>query len=310
LPRKSRRLWRLSAAAFAGVCLAQTPTPCDVAGSVFGKDLLATTLLVQEASGYKRIVDLTRDTRIVKLPVNGESSGTPVAMSFDDIHAGDLVCITQKDATVSEVRVVPRLEVEQAQREFAAQWIAHSVYGNVTSIDLKSQRLNVADVSLALAGGCVFRMFPADAAQLADAVTIRAEDIKPGDLVYARGTNPGEATLVMKGGVRAILGTLVDVRVSEGGVRIADLASGAEMFVTIPPTHLYRTAATGAFSTVTIAGNVNLAPIGFADLQKGDIVMIVGRVSGTDVKGLALVSRFGSFSMSPESDNELSWFLK
>jgi hypothetical protein len=76
---------------------------------------------------------------------------------------------------------------------------------------------------------------------------------------------------------------------------------------------LYRTTEnlTHPMRVETQAG-VLLTPVGFADLQVGDAVLIVGSVpaDGREGHGLVAVTRFGTFGVTPQDpQGRLAWLL-
>jgi hypothetical protein len=122
------------------------------------------------------------------------------------------------------------------------------------------------------------------------------------------------ASTVVKGGVRGIIGTFLETNPLESSVKIREAGTGKNFTVQIPSGSLYRT--TNQLNSpyrVQGPGGVMLDRLGFADLQPGDTVLIVGKVNydtgqGT---GLALITRFGYFGTAPNGDKQqLAWFFR
>ena len=154
------------------------------------------------------------------------------------------------------------------------------------------------------------------ALRISDATPIAFKDLQQGDTVYVNGKGgPGDpnlqATLVVKGGMRGILGTLLEV--GNSSVSIQEFGTGRTLDISVPSSMTYRTT-----RELTNAGGgprldeSRLAMIQFSDLQPGDTVMVLGVTDFNTNKGtgLGLISQFGHFGSLPnDSGNELSWFL-
>jgi hypothetical protein len=157
-----------------------------------------------------------------------------------------------------------------------------------------------------------------DAKRITDAAPFQFEDLKVGETVYVRGSRKDagrkfEASLVLKGGYRGILGALVEVRALDSALLIQEFGTGRSLRLKVTSGELYRTTEklTNPTRLETESGVV-LVPIEFADLQVGDAVLIVGKTSGdgTEGDGLVAVTRFGTFGVLPQDpDNRISWLL-
>ena len=63
---------------------------------------------------------------------------------------------------------------------------------------------------------------------------------------------------------------------------------------------------------VQTASGVVLAPVGLADIQPGDAILVIGKMTGetSEGSGLAAVTKFGTFGVLPQDpQNRLSWFI-
>jgi hypothetical protein len=254
---------------------------------------------------------------------------SPIALY--QIQSGDLVCaVTSGDgSTVSHLSVVARADVERAQQEFIAQWQKDSVFGRILSIDSADLKMTVSPttvtgasqpVTVTLAANTRYRSFQQNASQISEGKSISPNDLRVGDAIYVHGRRvPGDpmllATVVIRGGVRGIIGAFLEGHALDVSIKIHEYGTGNDLTLKIPSSAvLYRTT-NQLNSPHTFLGpeGVALTPIGLADLQSGDIVLIVGTVDGTSHEGtgLALITRFGSFATVPKGDtNQLSWFLK
>jgi hypothetical protein len=58
---------------------------------------------------------------------------------------------------------------------------------------------------------------------------------------------------------------------------------------------------------------VLLAPVGFADIQAGDAVLVIGRTNDqtSEGEGLVVVTKFGTFGAVPhDPQDRVAWFLR
>jgi hypothetical protein len=300
---------------------------CAITGAVFGVDLLGKSLLVKDPTGDIRTVQLTSATRLQRLGLTAMSAEKASTIALDQVQSGDLVCaVTSGDgSTISQLSVVARSDVDRAQHEFVAQWQKDSVLGRILSLDLANLKMTVLSgasqpVTVTLVRDAQYRSFPQNATQISDGKSIGLNDLRAGDQVYVHGRRISgdpmlQATLVMRGGVRGIIGAFLEGDALNVSIKIHEYGTGNDLTLQIPSTAvLYRT--TNQLNSphrVPGPDGVALTPIGLADLQGGDVVLILGRVDETSRKGtgLALITRFGSFAAVPKGDtSQLSWFLK
>jgi hypothetical protein len=304
---------------------------CNAGGAVFGVDLVADGLLFKDPFGYIGDVDVPKGTPIFRLVIKaGETSGNPQPITKRDIHIGDLVCIEKaRDSKIAtRVTVVARTDIEQAQREFVAEWQTNTVFGTIMTIDAAGKKMTIAPVApvgsiqpviVDLSGDVQYRMFPDTALQVTDATTISLSDFQLGQYVFVRGKkSTGDSLLsastVVKGGMRAIIATYLDSNPLQMTVKVREVGSGKNLDVRIPSGKLYRTT-NQLNSPYRVQGpnGLMLDQLGFADLQPGDIVLIIGKADYNTGQGtgLALITRFGYFGTAPNGDKQqLAWFLK
>jgi hypothetical protein len=293
-------------------------------GVVFDVDLGRRALMLKDKTGFITTIDLPAQVTIHKMAVGGASPGR---IGLGDIHQRDLVCVEGNAAakTFNKVSVVTRMDAQRAQRDVALQWQASSVFGKILTIDAAAHKMVVgpmiaqnppAPTQINLSPDVQYRAYPMTALRIGDATPIALEDLQQGDTVYVRGKGaPGDpnlhATLVVKGGMRGILGTLLEV--GNSSVRIQEFGTGRTLDISIPSSMTYRTTRelTNAGGTPRLDES-RLASIQFSDLQPGDTVMVIGVTDFNTNKGtgLGLISQFGHFGSLPNaSGNELSWFL-
>jgi hypothetical protein len=250
-----------------------------------------------------------------------------VRITFADIHQNDLVCIEGDpgDKSFTRISVVARSDSQRAQREVALRWQSSSVFGTILFIDRENHKLVISPqitqnppppTQISLSPDVQYRSYPPTALRIGDATSIAFKDLQQGETVYVRGKggdgDPNlHATLVLKGGMRAIIGTLLEV--SGSNVRLQEIGSGRDLSIAIPSTMAYRTTRELTKSGGTIRFDESkLAAVQFSDLQPGDTVLVLGSTdyntnTGT---GLGIISQFGHFGSVPtDTGHQLSWFL-
>jgi hypothetical protein len=314
-----------------GCCLhtpisAQERSGCAIVGMVFDINLQRRSLMLKDKTGFIGKVDVPTQVEVSKLGV-GDAASRPARITFADIHQNDLVCIEGDpgDKFFKRISVVARSDSQRAQREVALRWQSSSVFGSILLIDRETRRMVVSaqimqnpppPTQISLPPEVQYRSYPPTALRIADATAIAFEDLQQGDTVYVRGKggygDPNlQASVVLKGGVRGILGTLLEV--SGSNVRLQEFGTGRDLSIAIPSTMAYRTTRelTTAGGTIRFDES-KLAAVQFSDLQPGDTVLVLGSTNydtntGT---GLGIISQFGHFGSVPtDTGHQLSWFL-
>ena len=308
---------------FTGLASADETGNCKTAGTIFTIDPLGGTLIIKDATGYLKNVPVAAGTSISKLPVTAGGSTTPIRSG--DLNSGDLVCVD--GSTPPKLSVVSRQDVHRAQADFISGWQRNSLYGNISTIDVAGRSLTVkplppstgdSPVRISLPSSVQLRTAPENARRISEAVSFRLEDLKPGEPVYVRGARSGNgseiaASLILKGGYRGILGSLIEVQVLASVLRIHEYGTGRTLNMKMTPNQVYRTTEniTHPMRVETKSG-VLLAPVGLADLQPGDAILVIGKTAGegSEGEGLAAVMKFGTFGVLPQDpQNNVSWFI-
>jgi hypothetical protein len=306
---------------------ADHPT-CTTGGATFGVDLFGNSVLVKDPNDHILSLKLTPTTKLLQIHVSGMSGGEKTsAIQLGEIQSGDLVCALTEGGVISQLSVVTRADVEQAQREFVARWQKDSVFGRIMSLDVPGRKMAVAPtiasetpgpVAVNFTGNTQFRNFAKDATRISEAQTISLSDLKSGDTVYVHGMrtadNPAlQATVVIRGGFRGVIGSFLDARPMNGTVIIHEYGSSKELTMKISSADLYRTSSQ-LNSPYQLLGpeGPKLAKVGISDLKAGDIVLILGAADegAREGTGVVLITRFGSFAAVPEANDQVSWFLK
>jgi hypothetical protein len=144
-------------------------------------------------------------------------------------------------------------------------------------------------------------------------------DLQVGDQIFVRGTrdvaDPAiTAALVLKGGYRAILGTLIDVQPLTSMIKVKEYGTGRKLSISLPGGEVFRTTESITQATrVDPGAGIMLAPAGYADLEKGDAIVVVGRINDqtSEGEGLAVITKFGTFGVVPRSaDDRIVWFIR
>ena len=305
---------------------AQERSGCAVVGIVFDIDLQRRSLMLKDKTGFIGKVYVPAQVEVSKLGVR-DGASRPGRITLADIHQNDLVCIEGNpgDKSFTRISVVARSDSQRAQREVALRWQSSSVFGSILLIDRGTRKMVISPqitqnppppTQITLPPDVQYRSYPSTALRIGDATAIAFEDLQQGDTVYVRGKggdgDPNlQAALVLKGGMRGILGTLLEV--SGSNVRLQEFGTGRDLSIAIPSTMAYRTTRelTKAGGTIRFDES-KLAAVQFSDLQPGDTVLVLGSTNyntntGT---GLGIISQFGHFGSVPtDTGNQLSWFL-
>lgn len=305
---------------------AQERSGCAVVGIVFDLDLQRRSLMLKDKTGFIAKIDVPAQVEIAKLGV-GDAASRPGPIALSDVHQNDLVCIEGNpgDNSFNRISVVTRSDSQRAQRSVALQWQSSSVFGQILFLDRESHTMVVnpqipqdppPPTRILLSQDVEYRSYPITALRIADATPIAFEDLQLGDAVYVRGKGaPGDpnlqATLVVKGGMRGILGTLREV--SGSNVRVQEFGTGRDLLIAIPSSMAFRTTRELTRSGgTTRLDESKLAAIQFSDLKPGDTVLVLGSTdfNTNNGKGLGIISQFGHFGSVPgDTGNQLSWFL-
>ena len=312
---------------FASLSLAMQPSEtCKTVGAIFSIDPLGEMLLLKNSRGYFENVTLPRSVAIARLPVSGEGGIARIRPA--DLNAGDLVCVHGGGEGSVQLSVVPRADVHRAQAAFIAEWHRNSMFGSLKSIDVAGRKLVVAPLAPSTVGdtpiqvsvpeSVLLRAALPDARRMGESTTFRLEDLRPGEPVYVRGNRSADgshisASVVLKGGYRAILGALIEVKVADSVLRISEFGTGRMLSMKMTPGQVYRTTEnlTDPMKVRAATGAV-LTPVGLADLQTGDAILIVGSSADGTTEGVGLfaVTRFGTFGVLPQdSGNRITWLI-
>ena len=303
----------------------ESSATCKVFGLIFGADPVGGTLLLKDEGGYLKTVRLPAGTVISKLPVTPGGQITKIGPT--DLNTGDLLCAQGGDeGAAPQLSVVTRADLHRAQSDFLVRWQRESLYGKLSSIDVRGRTLVMmplppwmgdTPIRVSLPASVRLRAALPGARHISESTSFALEDLQPGETVYVRGTrsdNGSEmaASLVLKGGYRGILGTLVEVQILSSTLRVREFGSDEILSIKMTPGETYRTTENLKNPMrVETASGVVLAPVGLADLQTGDAILVIGKTTSTTAgEGLVAVTKFGTFGVAPEDPNKrVSWLL-
>lgn len=312
---------------FAGLASAEETSPrCKVFGLIFSIDPFGETLLLKDAGGYLKSVKLPSGAIISKLPVTSGDTITQIRRT--DLNTGDLACVHGGEGNAPlQLSVVRRTDLHQAQADFLVGWQRNSLYGVLTSIDVSGRAFVVKPlapsnsdmpVRISVPESARLRAALPDARSIQESASFRLEDVKPGEPVYVRGSRSGNgsdmtASLVLRGGYRGILGTLIEVQTLSSLIRIREFGTDKTLTIKMALGAVYRTTEniTDPMRVETASGVV-LAPVGLADIQPGDAILIIGKTAEGTSKGdgLAAVTKFGTFGVVPKDpQGRISWLI-
>jgi hypothetical protein len=313
--------------ALASLSLGAEPSgSCKTVGAIFSIDPFGEMLLLKNSRGYFENVTLPPNVAIAGLPVTPAGSITRIRPA--DLNAGDLVCVHGGGNGPVQLSVASRADVHRAQAAFIAEWYRNSVFGMVKSADVAGRKLVVAPlapstvddtpVQVSVPESVLLRAALPDARRMGESTTFHLEDLRPGEPVYVRGVRSADrshiaASVILKGGYRAILGALIEVKVADSVLRINEFGTGRMLSMKMTPGQVYRTTEnlTDPMKVRAATGAV-LTPVGLADLQTGDAILIVGTSADGKSEGVGLfaVTRFGTFGVLPQdSGDRISWLI-
>ena len=291
--------------------------PCDITGEVFGVDVIADTILVKSSDGYIQGAGFNKATVVRNL--------SPLSrISAADITSGDLVCVRIPSAAVAagEIDVMPRIEVEKVQRSYLRRWVEGVAFGKVLTVDNDAAAFTMEPgaVRVQVSPQTAFRTFLAQGEIPAPA---KLASLQAGDQVYVRGRRMTdgqlEGSLVLTGGYREIAATILSIDALSETINVRTLGDGARFTVHVAATDVFQTLGPAWKSGPSPAIDTDFrvpgrfAPIGFADLQPGDSLLIVGHAgrSPSEISATGVLARFGYFRPSDtQASSAPAWFFQ
>jgi hypothetical protein len=289
---------------------------CRIAGQVFFANGVNRTITLKTDSGDLVDFNYDGDTSFLHPGTEPQRDVGGNRMLPQELKTGDRLCVgTSAPLTVT---VTPRREIQAEQKKELAEWQADSLYGIVSEIDRKAQRITL-EVStgdtktthvVEVGPNAAYWVFPPNSINLSDAVTGSLEAVALGDALYVRGTKSGasekfRATLIVSGGFRSFAATIETMEILDETLDVRLVLSGNLRKAHIPLGVLYSVAQVGGATDKTRG----LYRIAAADLQPGDTVLILGTSAWPDsVRACALVAGFSpSGVLPPDPSQQMPW---
>jgi hypothetical protein len=306
---------------------------CDQLGEVFAANPLDDTLMVKgDRYDSMDTIRFSGTTKIVRLTAEPEVGGT-----FDpkNIQMGDRVCVQlEKSAQKAAARILlmTRSDIQTQQKEVLSVLQHNSAYGTITSLNAGNRTIEIAEtlkdgtaksLTVHTSSPVMVRRYLPNANVAADGIASNWERLHPGDPIYVAGQRSTtsasiHADVILLGGVRSILGTVISIDALQEVLDLQDLSSDLLIAAHIRPDALFRISPFGsavsgeAGDSSASDASLNIHPISFSDLQKGDTTMVLGRISDRtgEISGLMAVTGFGSFGLHRRRpDAPTFWFL-
>jgi hypothetical protein len=289
---------------------------CRIAGQVFFANEVSRTITLKTDSGDLVDFNYEVDTSFLHPGTEPQRDVGDHRMLPQELNTGDRLCVGTSAPLV--VTVTPRREIQAEQKRELVEWQADSLYGIVSEIDRKAQRItlevstgdtktiHVVEVSPSVA----YWVFPPNSIRMSDAVAGSLEGIALGDTLYAHGLKSGasekfRASLIVSGGFRSFAATIETMKILDETLDVRLVLSGNSRTAHIPLGELYSVGHGGS-TTGKITGLYRMSA---ADLQPGDTVLIVGTNAGRDsVRACALVAGFSpSGVLPPDPSQQMPW---
>jgi hypothetical protein len=290
---------------------ASAPQPCFAVGQISGWDRFEHTITIKSDSGHYS--DFIYDG--VTVFNDGQRTVTPEGLNVDD-----RICITafrdRDNAIASRVLVTWRSQIEARDRQDLLHWEQDSVFGTVASLDIDHRRIELriprgSDISIDIAEPTAFRVLPAQADDLSDAVAGDWRQAAPGDELYVRGERQAgmaaiRARLIVSGGFRTFVGTVDSMGPLTETLQLRDFRSGRLRSIHFDFMPIY-VAARGA-----TPGDHPLYWATVGDLNEGDSVLVLAHqnVGTGSIGAFALITGFARAGiMGPASGESSDWIF-
>ncbi len=307
---------------------------CNLLGEVFLTNPFDQTLTIKgDGSADISTVRFSNRTQFVQVTVERKPAG-----EFDpkNLQAGDRLCVQLAAAqtkTAGRVLVMKRSEIQQHQKQVFSTWARNGAFGVVTGLDPENRTIGLKEE---LAGGAsqlvtvdasdpaVFRHYSSQAQVGKDIVASAWASLKLGDRIFVEGTRAMAAPeiragVIIVGGVRGVVGTIISMNGLGEVIELRELGSGNSLAVQTRRDAMFRASpfVEAAVAREQSASSVpwDLYPISFADLQKGDTISVLAREGEGEgwehtVTGLMVVTGFGSYGVNAMPAGAATfWFI-
>ena len=164
------------------------------------------------------------------------------------LQAGDRLCVqltATQAQTAAQVLVMKRLEIQQHQKQVFSTWARNSAFGVVTGLNPENQTIRLKEE---LAGGAsqqatvdasdpaMFLHYSSQAQVGKEGVASAWARLKIGDRVYVQGRRAAvspdiRAAVIIMGGIRGVIGTIISMNGLGEVVELRELGSGNSLAV-------------------------------------------------------------------------------
>jgi hypothetical protein len=305
---------------------------CNLLGEVFATNPFDETLMIKgDASADINTIRFSNQTQFVHVTVERKPAGE---VDPKNLQAGDRLCVqfgTAQAKAAARILVMKRSEIQEHQKQVFSALARNSAFGVVTDLNAERRtiRLNEAvggggsqQVTVEASDPVAFRHYSSEAQVGREGVASGWTRLQVGDHIYVQGRRDTvvpaiRAGIIIVGGVRGIVGTIISMSGLGQVIELQELGSGSSMAIQIRPDAVFRISPfVEAAITLQRPGSSaswNLHSISFSDLQRGDTIGVLAREKeGLQkvVKGLMVVTGFGSYGIDAlPSGAPAFWFL-
>jgi len=293
---------------------------CNLLGEVYVTSPFDQTLMIKgDGSADIKTIRFSDQTEFVHVTVERKPAGV-----FDpkNLQMGDRLCVqfaAGQAKAAARILVMKRLDIQEHQKQVFSALAQNSSFGVVTGLNAEKRTIGLKEETVGDASQQViveardpvaYRYYSSDVQVGKDGVASGWDRLRVGDRIYVQGRREKEspairAGLIMVGGVRGIVGTIIAMSGFGEVIQLRELGSGNLLSVKTRWDAMFRAS---PFVETAIAhdqsassASWDLYPISFSDLQKGDTISVLARAGGgleNTVIGLIVVTGFGSYGIN------------
>ena len=310
---------------------AAAPGTCNVLGEVFLTSPFDQTLMIKgDGSADINTIRFSNQTQFVHVTVERKPAG-----EFDPkkLQAGDRVCVqfgTAQAKAAARILVMKRSDIQEHQKQVFSVLARNSAFGVVTDMNAENRTIRLKEalrgggsqeVTVESSDGVAFRRYSSEMQVGKDGVASGWARLQVGDHIYVQGRRDKalpaiRASVIIVGGVRGIVGTIISMSGLGEVIELRELGSGNSMAVRARRGAVFRISPFVEAATRERPGSSaswNLHPISFSDLQIGDTISVLVREEEAlqkAVMGLTIITGFGSYGIDTlPSSAPTFWFL-
>jgi hypothetical protein len=220
------------------------------------KNIQPDSITLAAESGNDVVAKVTESTKILRVPPGEKDLKNAVALSAQDLQAGDRVLVrgtlTTDGHTIAALAVIvmKQSDVNAKQQQERDDWQKRGVGGLVTKIDAVADTIMVSsgglgtkrDIAIHLTKDTIFRRYAPGSVKFDDAKAMPISQFttqtRAGDQLRARGTRSADggelsAVEVVAGSFRNIAGTIKAVDAANNTITVQDALSKSTVVVKI-----------------------------------------------------------------------------